>query len=50
MTKELRVINPYTEETALTLPMLAPGDVDRVVSSARKAFEGWTFKGGPADA
>lgn len=38
---ELRVINPYTEQIEFTLPMLALGEVDRVVGRAREAFRGW---------
>jgi acyl-CoA reductase-like NAD-dependent aldehyde dehydrogenase len=38
---ELRVINPYTEEVAFTLPLLQPGDVDLVVRRARTAFLAW---------
>jgi acyl-CoA reductase-like NAD-dependent aldehyde dehydrogenase len=38
---ELKVINPYTEETAFTLPMTVAADLDGVVARARKAFNGW---------
>ncbi len=43
MTRELQVINPYTEEVAFTLPMLASGEVDGVVRRARTAFGAWRW-------
>ncbi|MBE7557466.1 aldehyde dehydrogenase family protein [bacterium] len=39
--QELKVINPYTEEVAFTLPMLSRGDLDPVVARARQAFRAW---------
>ena len=36
---ELTVINPFTEEPAFTLPVLAAADVDAVVMRARRAHE-----------
>lgn len=38
---ELRVINPFTEETAFTLPMLQANEVDTVVQRARNAYAVW---------
>jgi acyl-CoA reductase-like NAD-dependent aldehyde dehydrogenase len=38
---ELRVVNPYTEEVAFTLPLLQPDGVDGVVKRARAAFLAW---------
>ncbi len=38
---ELRVVNPYTEEVAFTLPLLKPDAVDRVVKQARSAYLAW---------
>lgn len=38
---ELRVINPFTEQVELVLPLLPKSDVDRVVTRARDAFLGW---------
>ncbi len=38
---ELSVINPYTEQVAVTVPMLQDSEVDRVVQRAREAFLGW---------
>lgn len=43
MAKMLDVTNPYTEETAFTLPMLSLTDVDAVVRSARTAFAEWRW-------
>lgn len=40
-TKELTVINPFTEEAALTLPSLGLDEVDGVVRRAREAYRGW---------
>ncbi len=37
----LRVVNPYTEEVAFTLPMLQEGEVNQVVKRARAAFLAW---------
>ncbi|MBN2308270.1 MAG: aldehyde dehydrogenase family protein, partial [Candidatus Hydrogenedentes bacterium] len=39
--QELHVVNPYTEQVAFSLPLLAAGEVDGVVQRARKAFLGW---------
>ena len=38
---ELTVINPYTEEVVLTLPLLQTGEVDNIVKRERGAFLGW---------
>ncbi|NUM54494.1 MAG: aldehyde dehydrogenase family protein [Candidatus Hydrogenedentes bacterium] len=38
---ELRVINPYTEQIELALPLLSLNEVDRVVARARHAYYGW---------
>ena len=43
MSKVLEVINPYTEETVFTFPMLDAADVDGVVARARVAFEQWRW-------
>lgn len=40
---ELEVVNPYTEKIELTLPLLTPSDVGRVVARARAAFEAWRW-------
>lgn len=39
--KELKVINPFTEEAAVTLPMLRQEDLDALVARARQAFAAW---------
>ncbi len=39
--KELKVIYPFTEETAFTFPMLGEDEIDGVVTKARRAFAGW---------
>lgn len=41
--RDLQVINPYTEETAFSVPMMDAGDVDALVGRARKAFEAWRW-------
>ncbi len=41
-TTELRVINPFTEQVELTLPLLPLAEVDRVVVRARAAFRAWS--------
>jgi len=40
-TQELNVINPYTEETVCTFPLLAESEVDGVVARARAAYDSW---------
>ena len=35
------VIDPSSEETIATVPLAGPKDVDRAVTAARDAFEGW---------
>lgn len=37
----LKVVNPYTEEVAFTLPMLDTSGIDGVVSRARAAYASW---------
>ena len=39
--KELKVINPYTEEVAFALPMIGADAVDGLVARARRAYQGW---------
>ncbi len=39
--KELQVINPYTEETAFTLPLMEAKEVNALVERARKAYYLW---------
>lgn len=39
--RELRVVNPYTEQVEFTVPLMDPAEVDRVVARARDAFNGW---------
>lgn len=38
---ELKVVNPFTEQVAFTLPMLGANEVDGVVSRARAAYLEW---------
>lgn len=40
---ELRVINPFTEQVELTLPLLPISEVDRVVARARDAYRAWSI-------
>jgi len=35
----LEVVSPHTEEVIATAPVAAPGDVDRAVAAARRAFD-----------
>lgn len=39
--KELHLINPYTEQSFMSLRMLDPSQVDAVVAKARTAFQTW---------
>ncbi|MDX9972909.1 MAG: aldehyde dehydrogenase family protein [FCB group bacterium] len=39
--REIKVINPYTEEVAFTVPTLDAGEVDALVGRARKAYLRW---------
>ncbi len=39
--QSLEVHNPTTEEVIGTVPAGTAGDVDRAVTAARAAFEGW---------
>ncbi|MCC6143566.1 MAG: aldehyde dehydrogenase family protein, partial [Candidatus Hydrogenedentes bacterium] len=41
--KQLRVINPFTDELAFELPMQDTAELDQVVARARKAFADWRF-------
>lgn len=36
-----RLVNPATEEEIAAIPMASTEDVDRAVTAARAAFEGW---------
>lgn len=40
---ELKVINPYTGEPCIVLPMLDAADVDSIVTRAREAFAQWRW-------
>lgn len=40
-TNELHVVNPFTEATEYSLPMLGHSDVEAVVSRARSAYGDW---------
>lgn len=37
----LEVINPYTEEAAVTLPLAGPEDIEAAVTRARQAYQQW---------
>lgn len=39
--KELNVINPFTEETAFSLPLMESKEVDGLVERARRAYGDW---------
>lgn len=39
--KELQVINPFTEETVFSLPLMPASEVDALVGRAREAYRGW---------
>ena len=41
--RELKVINPYTGEPCIVLPMLDAEDIDSVVAHAREAFAHWRW-------
>ena len=42
-TQEIKVINPATEENSAVITLGNKDDVNRAVSSAKKAYETWAF-------
>lgn len=42
---ELRVVNPFTEQVELVLPMIGAEEIDGVVARARRAFGVWRWTG-----
>ena len=38
---ELRLINPYTEQSFMSLSVLDLAEAEAVVARARRAFDGW---------